>query len=179
MLPTALVYAIALARALLCLYLGWLVGATLFPLPLHALTGGPGLAGHGDHPNVVPLASIRATLAMPGVWPRVRLLAGNVLVFTPVGVLAPGIWRRLDSLARVALAGLVLSRHRARAARRIAGCGRLVPHGRRGRRAAQRDRRAAGLRLGARPAAPSRGARHDVLRRLCRPVIAVSSSAAG
>jgi len=97
------------ARVLLVLYLGWLVGATLFPLPLEGVAGGEGFTGSLNHPNLVPFASIRETLALPELWPRVRLLAGNVLVFTPLGLLLPTIWPRLASLWRIALAGLCVS----------------------------------------------------------------------
>jgi glycopeptide antibiotics resistance protein len=129
MLPTASVYAVALlaalllawrgiarrtpawqvaARVLLAVYLGWLIGATLFPLPLHHLAGGGGLGAALNHPNLVPFASIRATLAEQAVWPRVRLLGGNVLVFVPFGLLLPAIWPRLDGFWRMVLAGVAV-----------------------------------------------------------------------
>lgn len=129
MLPTASVYAVALlaasllawhgiarrapardvaSRVLLALYLGWLIGATLFPLPLHHLAGSSGLGAALNHPNLVPFASIRATLAEHAVWPRVRLLGGNVLVFVPFGLLLPAIWPRLDGVWRMALVGLAV-----------------------------------------------------------------------
>ena len=129
MLPTASVYAVALlaafllawrgiarriptwqlaAHALLALYVGWLIGATLFPLPLHHLAGDGGLGAALNHPNIVPFASIRATLAENGVRPRVRLLGGNVLVFVPFGLLLPAIWPRLDGFWRMALAGVAV-----------------------------------------------------------------------
>ena len=38
-----------------------------------------------------------------------RLLAGNVLVFIPFGLLLPAIWPRLARLWRIALAGLLFS----------------------------------------------------------------------
>ncbi|MFA4966508.1 MAG: VanZ family protein [Thermoleophilia bacterium] len=97
------------ARVLLAVYLGWLIGATLFPLPLQGIAGGEGLAGVLNHPNFVPFATIGETLALPGLWPRVRLLGGNVLVFAPVGLLLPTIWPRLARLRRIALAGLLVS----------------------------------------------------------------------
>ena len=129
MLPTASVYAVALfaaivlawrgitrrmptwqvaARVLLALYLGWLIGATLFPLPLHHIAGGGGLEAALNHPNLVPFASVRATLAEQAVWPRVRLLGGNVLVFVPFGLLLPAIWPRLDGVWRMALVGVAV-----------------------------------------------------------------------
>lgn len=130
MLPVATVYPIALlaavvlgrhgvargasagqvaARVLLALYLGWLIGATLFPLPLHHVASGQGFAAARNHPNIVPLAGIRATLDLPGVWPRVRLLGGNVLVFAPLGLLPPTIWPRFNGVWHTALAGLAVS----------------------------------------------------------------------
>ena len=94
---------------LLALYLGWIVGATLFPLPLHGQTGSEGLAATLNHPNLVPLATIRETLALPGLWPRVRLLGGNVLVFAPFGLLVPIIWPRLAGFLSILAAGLLFS----------------------------------------------------------------------
>lgn len=130
MLPAATVYPIALvcavlsgwhgvarrlpaaqiaARVLLALYLGWLIGATLFPLPLEGVAGRDGLNGYLNHPNVVPFSTIRETLALPDLWPRVRLLGGNVLVFAPLGLLLPAIWPRFAGPGSIALAGLAVS----------------------------------------------------------------------
>lgn len=93
----------------LVLYLGWLFAATLFPLPLHSTSPGEGLSSSLNHPNATPLAGIRATLDVPGVWPRARLLAGNVLVFAPFGLLLPLAVPKVAMTRRVLLAGLVLS----------------------------------------------------------------------
>lgn len=93
----------------LVLYLGWLFAATLFPIPLDHGSSGAGLSGSLNHPNATPLAGIRDTLAAAGVWPRVRLLAGNVLVFVPFGVLLPLALPKVAVTRRVLLAGLVLS----------------------------------------------------------------------
>jgi len=95
------------ARDLPVLYLGWISGATFLPLPLAGHAAGEGLAGALNHLNLVPLRSIRATLALPDLWPRVRLLAGNVVVFVPFGLLLPAIWPRLSGFGRMALAGLL------------------------------------------------------------------------
>jgi len=96
------------ARVLLVLYLAWIVGATLFPVPLQD-DGGRGLSGALNHPNLVPLASIRETLALPGLWPRLRLLGGNVLVFVPLGLLLPIVWPRGRRVSRMVLAALLFS----------------------------------------------------------------------
>jgi glycopeptide antibiotics resistance protein len=104
-----------LARAALVLYVGWLVGATLFPIPVAGhltaaqLDPTERLLDRLNAPNVVPLRAIRETAALGWGWPAVRLLAGNVLVFVPLGFLVPAIWPRLGRPWRMLLAGLVLS----------------------------------------------------------------------
>ncbi len=103
------------ARVALALYLGWLIGATLFPIPVtgHLTRAELGpterLLDRLNAPNVVPLRAIRETAALGWGWPAVRLLAGNVLVFLPFGVLLPAIWPRLGRPWRMLLAGLLLS----------------------------------------------------------------------
>jgi glycopeptide antibiotics resistance protein len=103
------------ARIILVLYLGWLVGATLFPLPLtgHLAASelGPAerLLDQYNAPNLVPLRAIRETAALGWGWPAVRLLAGNVFVFVPFGLLLPVIWPRPHRFWRLAFAGLALS----------------------------------------------------------------------
>jgi glycopeptide antibiotics resistance protein len=97
------------ARVLLVLYLGWMAGAVFLPIPLSAPATGlsldPSLV---NHPNLVPLTTLRETLALEG-WPRLRLLGGNVLVFAPFGILAPIVWPSLNGLGCMTLAGLLLS----------------------------------------------------------------------
>ena len=103
------------ARVALVLYLGWLIGATFFPIPVsgHLTHGelGPAerLLERYNAPNVVPLRAIRETAALGWGWPAVRLLAGNVLVFVPFGVLLPAIFPGVRRLWRMAIAGLALS----------------------------------------------------------------------
>lgn len=97
------------ARVVLVLYLGWMIGATFFPVSLEGRAAPEELASTINHPNLVPLRGIRDTLAAPGVWPRVRLLAGNVLVFVPFGVLAPAVWPWLRRVWRTAAAGFLFS----------------------------------------------------------------------
>ena len=102
------------ARVALVVYLGWLVGAALFPVPLH----GAAAAGGDDANrargvlaavNLVPLRIIRETIGLGWGWPAVRLLAGNVLVFVPFGALAPMVWPRLRTWAGMTLAALAFS----------------------------------------------------------------------
>jgi glycopeptide antibiotics resistance protein len=102
-------------RVALVLYLGWLAGATLFPIPV-AVHLTPAQLGPTERlldrlnaPNVVPLHGIRETAALGWGWPAVRLLAGNVLVFVPFGFLVPTIWPRMGRSWRMLLAGLLLS----------------------------------------------------------------------
>jgi glycopeptide antibiotics resistance protein len=59
--------------------------------------------------NLVPFDSIRELIARGPNWPTVRLLAGNVAVFVPFGLLAPVAWRRLLGFGPTVLAGLSLS----------------------------------------------------------------------
>jgi glycopeptide antibiotics resistance protein len=94
-------------RVLFVLYLGWIIGATLCPLPL--TRSAEGFATLFNRPNLVPLASIRETLLLAGTWPRLRLLVGNVVVFVPFGLLVPLIWPRLARWSRMALAALLFS----------------------------------------------------------------------
>ena len=98
-----------LARALLVLYVGWIASATLFPIPLR---GVPGL--RIAHPldgaaNLVPLRVIRETVALGWSWQSIRLLAGNVVLFVPFGVLVPSVWPSLATWKRMAIAALAFS----------------------------------------------------------------------
>jgi len=103
------------ARVALVLYVAWMIGETLFPLPLggqltHAeLDPVQRLLDRLNAPNLVPLRAIRETAALGWGWPAIRLLGGNVLVFAPFGVLLPAIWPRLARFWRMALAGLAFS----------------------------------------------------------------------
>ena len=100
------------ARVVLTLYVGWLAGETFFPLPttvaaLHA--GAVAHPGGGLHANLVPFSSIGQLLALGWHWPTIRLLAGNVLVFVPFGLLAPTACAGLGTWRRALLAALALS----------------------------------------------------------------------
>jgi glycopeptide antibiotics resistance protein len=96
-------------RVLFVLYLGWIIGATLCPLPLPLTRSAEGFATMFNRPNLVPLASIRETLSLAGTWPRLRLLLGNVVVFVPFGLLVPLIWPRLARWPRMILAAVLFS----------------------------------------------------------------------
>lgn len=103
------------ARVVLVLYLTWIIGETLFPIPI----GGHLSPSELDPlqrvldlynaPNLVPTRSILDTAALGWTWPAIRLLAGNVIVFMPFGILLPILWPRLGRLWRMALAGLCFS----------------------------------------------------------------------
>lgn len=95
----------SLARVALALYLVWLGSATLSPAPGVMDATSPA----GIRVNLVPLDSIRGLLALGPTWPAVRLLAGNVAVFIPFGLLAPVAWTRIRDFRPTLLAGLGLS----------------------------------------------------------------------
>lgn len=103
------------ARVALVLYLAWMIAATLLPIPLAGhlapaeLDPSQRLLDRYNAPNLVPLRAIRETAALGWGWPAVRLLAGNVLVFAPFGLLLPAIWSRLARPWRMVLAGLCFS----------------------------------------------------------------------
>ena len=100
------------AHALLVAYLGWLVGETFFPLPVtrRALAAGRAAApGGGLHADLVPFHSIAHLLSLGPSWPAERLLVGNVVVFVPLGLLAPAVWPRLGSWPSALVGGLLVS----------------------------------------------------------------------
>ena len=100
------------AAALLAAYLGWLFSATFFPVPVtrRALAAGRAAKpGGGLHADLVPFHSIGHLLALGPCWPAERLLVGNVVVFAPLGLLAPAVWPRVGSLPRTLLVGLLTS----------------------------------------------------------------------
>ena len=94
-----------LPRIALALYLLWLASITLSPAPGVM----EGTSPTGIRVNLVPFDSIRGLIALGPNWPAVRLLAGNVVVFVPFGLLAPAAWPRLRSFGLTALAGFGLS----------------------------------------------------------------------
>ncbi len=100
------------AQVALALYLGWLAGETFFPLPVTAAALHAGATVHpggGLHANLVPFSSIGHLLALGWHWPTIRLLAGNIVVFVPFGLLAPTACAGLGTWRRVLLAALALS----------------------------------------------------------------------
>ena len=94
-------------RALFVLYLGWAVGATLFPLPVRPGVAELEAAGRGVTVDLVPLASIRDVLLHGTVFAQVWILGGNVLTLTPFGFLLPFAAPRLATWRRMALAGVL------------------------------------------------------------------------
>lgn len=92
-----------LLRVVAACYATTIAAMVFFPLPLPlppwtVPTGGGDYRGW-PYPWVspVPFETIRASLALGWVWPAERMLIGNVVVFMPVGVLAPLLGRRWDS----------------------------------------------------------------------------------
>jgi glycopeptide antibiotics resistance protein len=94
-------------RALFVLYLGWVAGATLFPLPGRAGVAELEAVGGGVTVDLVPLASIRDVLLHGTLFSQVWILGGNVLTLAPFGFLLPFAAPRLATWRRMALAGLI------------------------------------------------------------------------
>ncbi len=92
-------------RVLFVLYLGWVVGATLFPLPVNAVVVRLEADGRGVSWGLVPLASIREVVRDGSRFAQLWIIGGNVLTLAPFGFLlpfaAPGLatWRRMASAA--------------------------------------------------------------------------------
>ena len=100
------------ARVVLVAYLGWLAGETFFPLPVTAAAlraGAAAMPGGGLHADLVPFHSIAHLLCLGAHWPTVRLLVGNVVVFVPIGLLAPIACAGLATWRRLLAAALALS----------------------------------------------------------------------
>ena len=74
-------------RALFVLYLGWVIGATLFPLPVRPEVAELEAAGRGVTVGLAPLASIRDVLLHGSRFAQVWILGGNVLTLAPFGFL--------------------------------------------------------------------------------------------
>ena len=94
-------------RALFVLYLGWVVGATLFPLPVRPGVAELEAAGRGVTVDLMPLASIREVLRNGTLFAQAWILGGNVLTLAPFGFLLPYAAPRLASWRRMALAGVL------------------------------------------------------------------------
>lgn len=94
-------------RALFVLYLGWVAGATLFPLPVRSGVAELEAAGRGVTVDLVPLASIRDVLRHGTIFAQAWILGGNVLTLAPFGFLLPFAAPRLATWRRMALAGVL------------------------------------------------------------------------
>ena len=99
----------ALARALLVLYLGWILSMTFFPLPTDAAIIRSEAAATGFRANLVPFHTIVLQAEYESEWQKVRQLGGNVLVFAPFGILLPWAAPGFARLRRLLLAGFALS----------------------------------------------------------------------
>ena len=94
-------------RALFVLYLGWVVSATLFPLPVHPGVAELEAAGRGVTVGLTPLASIGDVVRHGTGFAQTWILGGNVLTLAPFGFLLPFAAPRLASWRRMALAALL------------------------------------------------------------------------
>jgi len=98
---------IVAVRALFVLYLGWVAGATLFPLPVRPGVAELEAAGAGVAVGLVPLTSIRAILLHGTPFAQAWILGGNVLTLAPFGFLLPLAAPRAATWPRMALAALL------------------------------------------------------------------------
>lgn len=98
---------VVIMRVLFVLYLGWVAGATLFPLPLRADVVRVEAIGRGLSVNLVPLTSIRETLRDSTELAQVWILGGNVVTLAPFGFLLPFAAPRLASWRPMAVAALL------------------------------------------------------------------------
>jgi len=94
-------------RVLLVLYLGWVVGATLFPLPVRVGVAELEAVGRGVTISLAPLASIRDVLVHGTGFAQAWILGGNVLTLVPFGFLLPFAAPRLATWPRMVGAALV------------------------------------------------------------------------
>lgn len=94
-------------RVLLVLYLGWVAGATLFPLPVRPGVAALEAAGRSVTVPLAPFASIRDVLVHGSRFAQVWILGGNVLTLAPLGFLLPFAAPRLDTWPRMALVAVV------------------------------------------------------------------------
>ena len=134
-------------RVLFVLYLGWVVGATLFPLPLGAVAVHLDAAGRGVSVELAPLASVREVVRDGSRFAQLWIIGGNVLTLAPFGFLLPFAAPRLATWPRMAAAAVSLpAGDRAEPALHLARARLLLPGHRAGRRTAQLRRGAARLR---------------------------------
>jgi glycopeptide antibiotics resistance protein len=93
-------------RILFVLYLGWVAGATLFPLPVRPLVAELEAAGTGVDVGLVPLATIRDVLLHGTPFAQAWILGGNVLTLAPFGFLLPFVAPRAATWPRMVVAAL-------------------------------------------------------------------------
>jgi glycopeptide antibiotics resistance protein len=94
-------------RAVFVLYLGWVAGATLFPLPVRPGVAELEAAGRGVSVGLAPLASIRDVLAHGTRFAQVWILGGNVVTPIPFGFLPPYAAPGIATWPRIAVVALV------------------------------------------------------------------------
>lgn len=94
-------------RVLFVLYLGWVVGATLFPLPLGAVAVHLDAAGRGVSVELAPLASVREVVRDGSRFAQLWIIGGNVLTLAPFGFLLPFAAPRLATWPRMAAAAFL------------------------------------------------------------------------
>lgn len=89
-------------------YVWWICSVAFFPLPTgeaaaaeRAVWGGESLA------NLVPFRESIRTMSHLSMWPLVRQLGGNLLLFVPLTLLGPILWPRFRKWQWVFAAGLV------------------------------------------------------------------------
>ncbi len=98
---------VVILRMLFVLYLGWVVGATLFPLPIRGDVVRVEAIGQQLTVNLAPLASIGETLRDTTEFAQVWILGGNVVTLAPFGFLLPVAAPQLASWRRMAVAALL------------------------------------------------------------------------
>jgi glycopeptide antibiotics resistance protein len=94
-------------RMLFVLYLGWVAGATLFPLPVRPGVAELEAAGSGVSVGLAPLASIKDVLLHGTAFTQAWILGGNVFTLVPFGFLLPFATLKLATWPRMALAAFL------------------------------------------------------------------------
>ncbi|AXF57255.1 VanZ family protein [Salicibibacter kimchii] len=94
--------------SMLAIYMALLLYITVFAWNYGASLGpdGPG----GRNYNLIPFRSIyRIGLFSPDFWDPLKILIGNVFLFLPLGIFLPMLFRRLRSMVKVTLVGMLIS----------------------------------------------------------------------
>jgi glycopeptide antibiotics resistance protein len=101
-------WAVVALRVVLCAWIAALAAVALFPLdlPPYAVS-----EEFGSYPwvSVVPFETLRGTLSQGLAMPAWRFLAGNLLAFVPLGILAPMLSRRWRTWPQALALGLAIS----------------------------------------------------------------------